>query len=332
MGELGDLLREARERKGASLADVEEFTKIRKKHLQALEEGEYGKLPPQVYVRGFLRSLATYLDLDLDELLARFNEETAGQEAAPPPVRLTSEPLVPAPLRIATWLAGVGILATIAVVAYWAYQQRLWEQVLLLIVPPPTATVALSTMTPTQRVALSLKLTATETSASTATATATIPLAIATPSPTNPPSTASPPPTPTASATRVPTHTSNPTDTPLHPTFTPTRSTSPTAFPQLLLVRLEITQRAWLRVVIDQEEVFQGILEEGAFQTWVAKREVFIHTGNAGGTWLRINDGPRELMGDPGQVIKATWLLQEGGIVVTATPAAAPTATSTPST
>jgi len=346
METLGDLLREARECKGATLADVEAFTKIRKKHLQALEEGEYARLPPQVYVRGFLRGLAAYLELDADSVLARYSEETAGQEAAPPPVRLTSEPLMPAPLRIVNWLAGAGILAVIALLAYWIYQQRLWEQVLPLIVPAPTATVTLSTTTPTQQAAFSLRPTHTEIPADTATSTATIPQATmslptathlptippstSSPSPTDSLSTPSPPPTPTASMTHAPTRVPEPTATALRPTFTATRSASLTEFPQLLLIRLEITERAWVRVVIDQEAVFEGILEEGAFRTWVAKREALIHTGNAGGTWLRINDGPRERMGEPGQVVKTTFLLQETGIVVTATPSSFPAATSTP--
>jgi len=64
MGDFGQSLKEAREQKGVSLEEVEEVTRIRQKFLQALEEGNYGALPAETYVKGFLRTYAMYLELD----------------------------------------------------------------------------------------------------------------------------------------------------------------------------------------------------------------------------------------------------------------------------
>ncbi len=61
---LGEVLRLARERKGVDLYRAERDTKIRAKHLEALENGDYAELPGAVYTKGFLRNYAVYLGLD----------------------------------------------------------------------------------------------------------------------------------------------------------------------------------------------------------------------------------------------------------------------------
>lgn len=68
---LGALLRERREQRGASLADVEKATRIRQKYLAALEADEWHLLPGEVVGRGFLRNYANFLRLDADSLLER---------------------------------------------------------------------------------------------------------------------------------------------------------------------------------------------------------------------------------------------------------------------
>lgn len=92
---VGEVLQAARERKGVDLHRAERDTKIRAKHLAALENGDYDELPGAVYARGFLRNYATYLGLDADELLEDWRAE---QEAIAPKVRepmaLPPQPLV----------------------------------------------------------------------------------------------------------------------------------------------------------------------------------------------------------------------------------------------
>ncbi len=72
MGSIGETLKSAREAKGISLRKAEEDTKIRKKYLQALEEGNYDILPGRVYAKGFLRNYANYLGLDQEEILMEY--------------------------------------------------------------------------------------------------------------------------------------------------------------------------------------------------------------------------------------------------------------------
>ena len=72
---LGEVLQAARERKGVDLHRAERDTKIRAKHLAALESGDYTELPGTVYARGFLRNYATYLGLDAEEVLEDWRAE-----------------------------------------------------------------------------------------------------------------------------------------------------------------------------------------------------------------------------------------------------------------
>src|SRR6188508_784058 len=85
----------ARERKGVDLYRAERDTKIRARHLSALEDGDYSELPGAVYTKGFLRNYALYLGLDPTEVLDRWHEEQD------PVQRASSVAVVPPPQPLA---------------------------------------------------------------------------------------------------------------------------------------------------------------------------------------------------------------------------------------
>lgn len=93
---VGEILQTARERKGVDLARAERETKIRARHLVALESGDLADLPAQVYAKGFLRNYSSYLGLDADEVLARWRKEIDQPRSAeapsfkPPPQPITA--------------------------------------------------------------------------------------------------------------------------------------------------------------------------------------------------------------------------------------------------
>ena len=76
MFEIGNSLREARERQGLGYPEIELATKIRAKYIRALEEEDFTSIPGDAYIRGFLRTYAEYLGLDgdvyVDEYASRF--------------------------------------------------------------------------------------------------------------------------------------------------------------------------------------------------------------------------------------------------------------------
>ncbi|MGI8278508.1 helix-turn-helix domain-containing protein [Bacillus mycoides] len=72
MTELGQKLTEAREAKGLSIDQLHEITKIQKRHLVAIEEGNYDVLPGAFYARAFIKQYADAVGLNGEELLVEY--------------------------------------------------------------------------------------------------------------------------------------------------------------------------------------------------------------------------------------------------------------------
>ena len=84
---VGDTLRRERERQKLSVKDIEQGTSIRALYIEAIENGEYDKLPGNVYTKGFIKNYGNFLKLDGESLSRQFSEEVA---PSPPP--LSTEP------------------------------------------------------------------------------------------------------------------------------------------------------------------------------------------------------------------------------------------------
>lgn len=85
LAEIGQLLREGRQRKGLTLHDVQRATKIRMKYLEAIESGNDEALPPEVYTKGFIRAYANLVNLDGLELARAYSrwKRAQGSRDAP---------------------------------------------------------------------------------------------------------------------------------------------------------------------------------------------------------------------------------------------------------
>lgn len=119
---LGEMLRVARERKGVDLFRAERDTKIRARHLEALEDDDYSQLPGAVYTKGFLRNYSIYLGLDPDEAIARWREQTKVTRRTETVSVRPPRPLA-APRRGLTFTRGVVVaaLVTALFVAFIAF-------------------------------------------------------------------------------------------------------------------------------------------------------------------------------------------------------------------
>ncbi|TKI48329.1 helix-turn-helix domain-containing protein [Lysinibacillus sphaericus] len=78
MAELGTRLKEARLSKGYSLDDLQEITKIQKRYLVGIEEGNYSIMPGSFYVRAFIKQYAEAVGLNPEEILETFKSELPG--------------------------------------------------------------------------------------------------------------------------------------------------------------------------------------------------------------------------------------------------------------
>ncbi|MFN0094888.1 MAG: helix-turn-helix domain-containing protein [Dehalococcoidia bacterium] len=100
MANIGGVLREARSKRGLSIDQVAQETRISSRFIHALEAEHFDALPAPVYVRGFLRSYANYLRVDPAPLLSELDRlpSMRGGGIHEPPPSVTQRP--PAPQRV----------------------------------------------------------------------------------------------------------------------------------------------------------------------------------------------------------------------------------------
>ena len=108
---VGQDLRAARLRRGEEIASVSRALKIRKDHLEALENDRLEDLPGKTYAIGFVRSYARHLGLDSAQYVERFKQDISGradeQSREPAPIHQEEGRRLPQGWRI---IAGVVVL------------------------------------------------------------------------------------------------------------------------------------------------------------------------------------------------------------------------------
>ena len=129
---IADLLRGAREARGLTMHQVAEMTKLRTEHVRALEEGNYQAFSAPIFIKGFVRSYATLLKLDLPETMAALEAELAQTDRFREPPSLSSEPhgwIDMVTLQLSKvdwrWVAPVFLLAALVATGLWGY--RAWR-------------------------------------------------------------------------------------------------------------------------------------------------------------------------------------------------------------
>jgi len=308
MVEIGQLLRQTREAKELSLADAEEQTRIRQRYLSALESGDWDDLPNPVAARGFLRTYATFLGLDAEELVDQSQELSEADApampaaAAPPsdykPINLDLYDDVTRRSHLLRRILGFVIILIPVIILAWLLMQyglpylqgrsQGGEDITVTVTLPPEgqapgdAPVIGPTDTPTGPVV---------------TIEGTLPTF-----------------TPTPAATDTPTITPSPTLT-----ATPAES---------IRLRVVVTQTAWIRVVTDGEVQIESLADPGYDQEFIAYKQLDFLTGNAGGVKLTLDGKPLPPLGGIGEIAIFNWTLEEGQVIeITATPSPTPSPT-----
>ncbi|MGA1205818.1 MAG: RodZ domain-containing protein [Opitutales bacterium] len=80
---IGERLEDARKRKGVSIREVAEATKIRGDYLLSMEDNTFDIPLPQIYIRGFLKNYARYLKLDPNKILTDYDAHLLGKTSRP---------------------------------------------------------------------------------------------------------------------------------------------------------------------------------------------------------------------------------------------------------
>src|SRR5437667_8566542 len=118
--DFGSKLREARERRGISLRQIANATKISVGVLEALERNDVSRLPGGIFGRAFVRSYAVEVGLDpertIQEFITRFPHDTivighpaVRQAEIQAPIHRSSELAVPLLFAAAVALAAAGL-------------------------------------------------------------------------------------------------------------------------------------------------------------------------------------------------------------------------------
>ena len=302
MDELGTLLREAREARGVTLAEAQEATKINSRYLEALEEGQYDVLPSEVHVRGYLRNYARYLRLDPKPLLDRYELNRDSRRLAPPPPEVDEDLSALGPLDApeeqvffdpvnvdvgggARRDSGSGLRIIIIVALLISITIVALRFVPMLIGNGDGS----EALTGGIEEAVSAITNADD-----------------------PPPEATTDPAIIPGAAGVVTSTSRNAELVL-PTPTATRPTLPATM-ETIQMRLDVTERTWMRVTIDGEMVFEGLARSGDEPyIWEALQEAQLLTGNAIGIFVTINDVPLGKLGGRGEVVDETWITTTSG-------------------
>ena len=314
--EVGDQLRRARESKHWSLEEAEKTTGIRKRFLQAMEEGRWDALPSELQVRGFLKSYSNHLGLNGEEMLALHErrvqsaQTTTALQAASPQRPVTVRPASPQsakPKPSVTQPARPAAPTS-------AQTQPAPPLVTPVIAPsaPPKPSVS-STAATTQKILSQLPSWLTLEVGLIALAAVlvmcvivllvsllTAPAPSTTPAPrptaTHLTRTVEPSPTtPSATSTALPA--SNNITSSVHPTST-------TGYVQ---VSLSATEHVWVRVKTDGQTAFEKMLDPGQTLKWEAKELVVVETGNGAGLTASANGKPVGVLGQRGQLVTRAW-------------------------
>jgi cytoskeletal protein RodZ len=132
MPTVAEQLRAGREAKNLTVQQVADVTKIRTDHVRALEEGNFSVFSAPIYIRGSVKNYATFLKLDLPQVVATLDLELKGTQkfSEPPPLIeqektiLDSLTLLLAKLNWKVGFVGIAALAGIIIIAVIIFTVR----------------------------------------------------------------------------------------------------------------------------------------------------------------------------------------------------------------
>ncbi len=288
---IGKTLRQRRESLSLTLDEIENHTHVRKRYLQELEAGEFGRLPSSVQARGMLNNYAHFLNLDVDALLLTFAEglqaqrlerqpkpeETSQKPASKINIRLPFKIQIPATIRrylSVDIFVGGGLVMLLLAFAIWGTSRIV--NLRAGSTPQPTAPSISNILVSTGEAA-------TETPTPTATGNGSITVV------------------PVAEETQVMT--------------LPAAGHGPV---QIIVIAQE---QAWIRVTVDGKVEFEGRVTTGTAYPFDGNTQIEVLTGNGRAISIMYNQNNLGPMGNFGEVVDRIY---------TANAILIPTATNTP--
>jgi cytoskeleton protein RodZ len=295
---IGEALLQRRESLSLTLDEVENHTHVRKHYLQALEAGDFERLPSSVQTRGMLNNYARFLDMDVETILMHFAEGLQDQRLERQPAMVQNKRISDKQLQSKTVqssglqrylsmdvIIGVGLVLILLVFAIWG----------------TTRIIGLRSATTPQPTAQSISDILAATPAA----------GTPTPSPTSGP----------GAGTNFPEVSSTPVLT------IPAAGQGPV---QVVLIALEQT---FVRVTVDGKKLFEGRVVAGTAYPFDGNSQIEILTGNGAAVSILFNQSDLGAMGSIGQVVDRIYTanaILNPTATYTPTPTITPTPTMTP--
>lgn len=290
---VGEIIRREREKKGISVEQLSEMTKISKEFIKAIEEENFDVLPGDVYTGGFIRNISMTLGLDPEEMRRLYKsqrrreyEEEVMKEAVETLPHYDADvdkgikPKKP-------WLLVLLLLLLVAGGAFYLYTSRTGNLTFLtksfvkgeLGTPATSSASVVSSEVKEKMVpeklataetsALSLVSSETEASSLEEKGLATSPVALST-----------------------------------KPVLT-----SPER--EELSLRVVAVGRCWIRVIADGKKVYEGTLVKGDEKSWKARNSIKVRFGNIAGVKIYFNGKEITPSSGRGGVVDMTFPIKE---------------------
>lgn len=301
MESVGEFFRQVRETKGLTVDEVSSKTRIRSDFVRALEEGNFSKLPDQVFARGFVRSYARSLGLDEEDAIQRFAKSAgAFYEKQDERERLKIRQVEEERKRQANRKA-VGVAIGVAVLTLIFLLSREQSSVVRrgdsdqASAKHSTAEVVKedpSASAPREPESASEPLKQSEAAVTAPSSTTD---EVRRSEPATPPATASNPDTKTVSAS------SPGADGPLAGI---SLEGAGVAGDGQLVLDLEATELSWVVVQIDNGSPQESLLRPGEKAQWKGQDQFILTLGNAGGVKAELNGKPQKPFGPSGKVAR----------------------------
>ena len=283
-GGFGGTLRAARERRGMSVRQIANATKISVAALDALERNDTSRLPGGIFSRAFVRSYAMEVGLDpettIQEFIAQFPNDsvTAGH---PHSDRVEDHEAVKSDQKTAgtfLWLAMISVPIAAGLLYLTASGRGAPRAAVKPSAPPapPSTQGAPVAANPAEKGQLER-------------------------APADPPSSAPPPATPAEGATP---QTAAGAPAPAAPP-----ATSPGAPADRLTIVLSVKRPVWVSATVDGQKAIDRLLQPGERQTVDVRREMVLTAGDASAIAMTLNGAEARPLGKTGEVVTARFNL-----------------------
>jgi cytoskeleton protein RodZ len=264
-GDIGSKLRAARERKGVTLREIANRTKIAVAALEALERNDISRLPGGIFSRAFVRSYAHEVGLDpeatIQEFITQFPQDsvTAGHPRSDP---VEDTELFESERRVASsvlWMALVSTALAGGVMYLSMARGRVEDVPAPEPMPTPAAEPAAAIKPPGEPAAAVGRVAA--------------------------------PPEPRATSGSTP--------------AAPAVSAAPARSEDRFTIVLSARRPVWISATVDGQKAIGRLLQSGEQETVDVRREMVITAGDAGAVRMMINGSEARALGKTGEVVTA---------------------------